>query len=245
MTLGERIGLVAGWALAPAAAAGSALRGARLFHPEGFVLRASVVADAVEEPLSSLAARLAGPALVRLSNAWWRHGREWPDVLGCAIRFGAGTDGAPEAAPGAQDLLLATISSPASLALGPLRTNPHDFLANVYRSAGPYRVHGVGRLEWRALPRQAGTGGRTRRERLEQAIADGRAVLGLEARPGRRAPWRRVAQIYLVERADVDPEQLRFRPHRSGRGIEPAGFVNALRIGAYRASQAARRLRWR
>lgn len=105
--LAEPLGRIAGLGLAPLTAATSALRRARMFHPEGLLVRGRV------EPVaggtwSRLGSALAGHALVRLSAALFRHGA-WPDVLGCAVRF---TREPPDGATprgGDQDLLLATI----------------------------------------------------------------------------------------------------------------------------------------
>jgi hypothetical protein len=49
-----------------------------------------------------------------------------------------------------------------------------------------------------------------------------------------------MAIVRLTERAHVDQAELRFSPFRADRGIEPVGFVHAIRRGAYAASQHAR-----
>ncbi|WNG61139.1 hypothetical protein F0U59_45340 [Archangium gephyra] len=49
-----------------------------------------------------MASRLAGPAIVRLSTASWRGGREWPDILGASVRFRRDTRLTEEASPGDQ-----------------------------------------------------------------------------------------------------------------------------------------------
>src|SRR4051812_3496321 len=109
------LGRVTGALLAPVTAFVSALRRARMFHPDGVVYRADV------EPIptanrhgahAQVAARLAGPALIRLSSAWWKGDREWPDVLGAALRFRSRPVISPVPDPGDQDLLFATILSP-------------------------------------------------------------------------------------------------------------------------------------
>jgi hypothetical protein len=38
----------------------------------------------------------------------------------------------------------------------------------------------------------------------------------------------------------LDQARLRFYPYRTGRGIQPVGFIHALRIITYRQGQAAR-----
>src|SRR4051812_4127607 len=110
----DRLGKWAGDVMSPITAFISWLRQARMFHPDGVVYGARVesVASSADD-LHELAERLAGPAIVRLSSAWWRGGKEWLDVLGMAIRFvepNEETSVLPHARD--QDLLLATIRFP-------------------------------------------------------------------------------------------------------------------------------------
>lgn len=243
---GEIVGRAGGVALAPVTATVSALRRARMFHPRGTVLRAEVSAVAEKAPWTTLGARLAGPALVRLSSAWWKT-REWPDVLGCAIRFTRSSDADVRARPGDQDLLLATIRRPWTMPFAPLTTNHHDFLANDYFAVSPFHTDPAGTIEWRLAPEHAASHGGSRDERLGASIERGEAALTLEARPYRRIVdiarhrrWSPVARVALIEEVDVDQDALRFDPYRAGRGIEPVGLVQSLRIAAYAASQRAR-----
>ena len=235
-TIGRVIGLLA----APAAALGSLLRGARLFHPEGVLYRAEV------RPLAggALARSLAGPALVRLSGALWRakagenEGAEpaLPDILGAAVRFQPG-----EAT--AQDLLFATFRSAALLPLGLFTTDVHDFLGNTYYAGLPFEAPELGRVELRLDPQPTPPSGRDRREKLQRAVAAGLAVLWLEARqqhPG--APWRRLAALELRERVPGGGETLRFDPFHAGLGIQPVGLLQTVRGVVYPASQLGRML---
>lgn len=248
----DLLGAALGLALAPLVAAGSALRGARLFHPEGVIYSGQATALATLEPLRSLAQGLAGPVLVRFSAALWRHGREWPDVLGAALRFQAEPGATPTALD--QDLLLATIPRAVLTPLAPLWTNPHDFLGNRYYGASPFSLRGVpGRaflrlrpLDPEELPRQRVTtplrivpvAGRARR--LALAVEDGAAALDLEVSLG--SGYLPLVRVFLrrplqqSQRADT----MRFSPFRSGRGIFPRGLVQNLRRATYALSQAAR-----
>jgi hypothetical protein len=219
-------------------------RRARVFHPEGAVYTAEVTPAGAD--LTGLGQRLAGPALVRLSTAVWRGGREWIDVLGCAVRFRRSASNSAEAEPGDQDLLLATIRNPWTTLLAPITTEQHDFLRNDYYAVSPFSVDGLSqRVKLRAVARRERSGvlapgpGLSRGERLDLDVHDGRAVLELQARLG-RDPYLPVARIALRERAAVDQEKLRFSPFRDGRGIRPRGFVHALRLGTYAASQMLR-----
>ncbi len=248
MFVRERLGAFVGWLAAPIFGAVGRARHTRVLHPEGIVLLARV------EPIASrsgraceaaVAERLAGPALVRFSTAIWREGKEWPDVLGCAIRFRSRDEASADPEPDDQDLLFATIRSPWTTFLGPVGTHVHDFLANMYFATAPFDVPGVGRAKWRLVhEREAGAGtddgdgAVDRRERLVRAIHRGAATLRLEVRCTFHAGWSPVARVVLVGVADVDQDRLRFSPFRSGRGVRPRGFVHALRKGAYAASQA-------
>ena len=44
----------------------------------------------------------------------------------------------------------------------------------------------------------------------------------------------------LIALVEPDPPDLRFDPFAVGRGLEPVGFVHALRVASYAASQRAR-----
>ncbi|AKF10873.1 hypothetical protein DB32_008022 [Sandaracinus amylolyticus] len=222
------------------------MRRARMFHPRGIALRADVRPRARLAPWDTIAERLRGPALVRLSSAWWKHG-EIKDVLGIAIRFTRSERISPRPGPGDQDLLFATIRRPWTMPFAPLTTRVHDFFANEYFAVSPFEVHGAGTVEWRLVPDGAIDEGATREEKLAIAIARGHARFVLEARPyrrlidlGRHRHWHPVADVVLLERVTIEDEMLRFDPFRAGRGIRPAGFVQSLRRATYAASQWAR-----
>lgn len=240
----KAVGRALGGLFAPVTLLGGVLRRARLFHPDGVVYRAEVRPLATEGPLAELAQRLAGPALVRLSGAWWRwrrgHG-ELPDVLGVAVRFRDTRDVTPDAAPADQDLLFATFRTIWQLPIAPLTTDVHDFLANEYHAVLPFDVAGSGRVKWRLVPPRTPASGEDRRERLERAVAAGLANLRLEVRPIRLgARWVAVAEIALRERVLLDEQALRFTPFRTGRGIVPSGLIQAARAATYMGSQVGR-----
>jgi hypothetical protein len=235
VNVGERSGALAGWLLAPVTGTLSLLRRARMFHPEGTVYRARV--DALAGPLPGLARRLEGPALIRLSTAWWRGGAEWMDVLGVALRLGR--EPSAEAKRGDQDLLFATIRHPWTMPFAPLTTEQHDFLANDYYAVSPFDVAGVGRTKLRLVSsRPRRLRGRDRGARLADAVERSDAWFRLELRIENR--WVQVAQVTLLEKAVVDQERLRFSPFRDGKGLRPRGFVHGLRRATYLLSQLAR-----
>ncbi len=227
------VGRALGFVLAPLTGGVSLVRRSRMFHPEGVVYRVEVT------PLSADPAspRLAGPALVRFSGAWWKR-REWPDVLGLAIRFG--DPGAP--APDDQDLLFATIRRPWTMPFAPLATRVHDYLANDYYGVSPFDVAGLGRRYLRIVPTR-GAAGRAgdRASRLAAEVARGAVRLELQVSVTPRTGYTPFAELRIVSPlGGVDQAALRFSPFRDGRGIAPRGLVHAMRLGAYRASQAMR-----
>jgi hypothetical protein len=185
---------------------------------------------AIDRVAGPVAARLAGPALLRFSG-WWRT-REWPDLLELAIRFGA-TSELPE---GDQDLVLGSARWLGPLA--PLRTDGRDFLANVYAGGG-YTVDGLGRAELRAVPLAGWHDASGDREaRLRAAITGGDAWVRLEARFGGELGWRPIVEIGLREVVEGVP--LRCSGTRVGRGLRPTGVVAAFRRVVERGREESR-----
>ena len=241
--LGEALGRIAGVGLAPLALVGAAVRDARLFHPRGRVYRAEAVLPlesiGAPEPVERLAARLVGPSIVRVSSGWWQARREWPDVLGLALRFGWSTR---TAAADEQDLLFGTTSSLWKLPYAALATDVHDYLHNQYFAASSYVLRGVGRVELSLLPAHGRGHAGSRDEKLDAAVAEGGARLHLWLRlpDGRPFP---LVDVVLREPMSLDQEALRFSPFSAGRGLDPAGFVHGLRWATYAASRLGERVR--
>jgi hypothetical protein len=240
-TMRSSLGLVGGAALAPLTALGSRLRHARLFHPRGIVLRGVAVAARDGAPeLRAVGERLAGPVFARFSGAWWKE-RQWPDVLGCALRFSASPELELAPVAGDQDLLLATIRSPLTTLLAPLGTHFRDYLSNCYFGVSPFVVAPLGRVKLRLAPERAAPSGESRAGRIVSALACGPVGLLLQARADHLGSrYRTVARIELHEAFTQDPRSLRFDPFAHGRGLEPVGVVHALRVASYAASQRAR-----
>jgi hypothetical protein len=232
-----------------------------MFHPTGLVFAAEVKDVAEELPARALAERLAGPALVRFSSAWWKN-REWPDVLGCAVRF-THLPLQAHAREGDQDLLFATIVRPWTMFFSPLTTKYRDFRANDYYAVSPFEVPGLGRVEWRLRPLATGESKRTdettparpegtlvpasrpsRTTRLTHATATGHADWMLEYAPYRKPSrihdsrsFRPLVRIALHEPIELDQQALRFDAFRAGRWIHPVGFIHGLRRATYAASR--------
>lgn len=69
----------------------------------------------------------------------------------------------------------------------------------------------------------------------------GMGQFALEICDATGGPWQHVGTLKLGERLpDDEGEALRFDPANAGGGVEPAGFIQALRRLAYRGSQAGR-----
>ena len=224
--------------------AGSAVRDARVFHPEGELYRAEV--EAADGFIGGLGQRMAGPALVRLSAALWKDQRERPDILGAAIRFGWDPM-LPLAVDGVQDLLLITSSRFWSIPASLLTTHVGDYLHNTYYSIVSFRTDGI-ETEFRLIPRRGGQHiGPTRAARLADAAAKNEAIFTLQSRPAHRLPvsrrsrtWQPVATIRLVEKTCVNEKELLFTPFHAGRGIQPTGLANQVRRLTYPGSKLGR-----
>lgn len=229
----------------------SALRGKRVFHPDGdaFEGTASFLdADQVDD----MAAFLAGttsPAVVRFSRGVGLPSAV-PDVLGMAVKLpdlvGPGGD---------QDLLLVTSGEGAVLqnTLRPAR----GFFRGTYSTVLPYRrplsdersssrdtpqassdteqiLFGA-----RPDPELAGSADETFRD-VGAAVAVGRLRFDLmTARIGDR--WRPLGSLVVTLKLDAEhAERLRFNPWNCHPDLVPAGPLNEWRRSAYHKSQEAR-----
>jgi hypothetical protein len=208
----------------------SALRGKRIFHPDGVGFAATFA----PHPDSSTGTSLLDEpgsrrAIVRLSRATGLP-EPLPDVLGLAIRI-------PDAygPERHQDFLLVTSSR---LPVGRHLLLPaRGFLARTFSSLLPYRARGSLVLVG-ALPSHAeGSGPGLASLRHERA-----APLGYKlALASPLGGWSEVATLELGRRLpDQAVEELRFDPSNTGGGIELAGVLNRLRRPAYRGSQNGR-----
>lgn len=237
----EAIGEAIGRWLAPAVAAISRARNARMFHPDGHTFAGRVVA-AGDGAYAALGRRLTGNALVRFSPALWRNGIEYFDVLGLALRIRPGNgpvlDHQPSLAD--QDLLFATIRSPLTMVFSPFSTDASDFAGNTYWAVSPFAIGELRRVELRLRPVDRKWTKGTRIERLREAVRSGHAIWQLEARRTLTLTWHPVAHLIVEREQPIDQAALRFDPFRSGAGIEPVGLVHAIRRATYAASQDAR-----
>ncbi len=199
---------------ASALALGTALRGARVFHPRGGAFAATVETDGG----GSWGARLLdeagrhGDVVVRVSRGVGLP-EPLPDIVGLAVRFeGRGRGGGP------LDVLVNTAGS------APLLR--HVFLpapiGHTFSSVLPYRT-GTGR---RVLlgARDEGTG--TSWELLAATLTGG---------------WTRWGRLTLGAALPAEvSEELRFRPTLGADDLQQVELFRALRDQSYRESQALR-----
>ena len=241
LKISRAAGYASGAILGPVSAALSFVRRARMFNPRGIMLRGGARAVAAEGPLRELGDRLKGQVVVRFSAAWWKK-RQWPDVLGCAIRFTDTPDFTTQPRESDQDLLLATIKHPLTTLLAPWTTQVSDFLSNDYFGVSPFAAPELPRLYLRLRPLRPGAPGKgTRAEKLDGALAKGPISLQLQARTHRYVGrFRDVAVLDLQERIEIDQAQFSFDPFQNGRGLKPDSFIHALRAASYAAGRAGR-----
>jgi hypothetical protein len=199
---------------ASALALGTALRGARVFHPRGHASTGTVVVDGG----GSWGARLLDEAgshdvVVRVSRGAGLP-EPLPDVVGLAIRFGGlGRDGGP------LDVLVNTAGGPPGLR--------HLFLpeplGRTFSSVLPYRT-GSGRV---VLLGARGEGTGTSWELLAASLTGG---------------WARWGRLTLGPAVpDAQAETLRFLPTLGADDLRPVALFRAVRDRSYRESQALRR----
>lgn len=205
---------------------GSALRHARVFHPEGVVLEGDL--EVLDDGLAGSSLLRPGrraPALVRFSRGIGLPDR-WPDILGVAVKvpnaYGPGRD---------QDLLFATAAG-----AGPWRrllSPAGAYDGRPYTALLPYAVGGR-RVVFGADVRIDG-GSVALLPGLVEAAGDRRLTVTIVA------DERRVAR---VTPHDVLPQpkgdHVAFDPWHTGGGLEPAGVLNRIRKAAYPESRAGR-----
>ncbi len=240
MSARESIGQAIGKVWAPAVAAISRARHARMFHPRGHTFAG--YSTFVEGPYAELGRELSGRVLARCSAALWKGGWEHFDVLGMALRFrsGPGDDLDENPRVGDQDLLTATIRSPLTMLASPFLTDASDFAGNKYWAVSPFEHHSTNqRFELRLVPdgpRDRVSG--TRVEKLAAAVYAGQASWWLQARKTLTLRWHTFLQVELDHEVNIDQEALAFDPFHGA--LEPVGVVHSIRRAVYASSQHAR-----
>lgn len=209
----------------------SALRGARIFHPDGVAFDATVEIEPRGAAYGALLLDSPGtyPALVRLSRGAGVP-EPAPDVLGLAVRvldlYGDGAG---------QDLLFATSGEAPGLRHS-LLPSP-GFADRIYSSVLTYRV-GDAHLLFGARAAQY-VPARTLAA-VAEAANRGRLSFDLLVAPV-VGPWRRFGVLRVgASLGEGVGDELRFNPWNTGGGIVPEGPLQVLRRSAYVASQTGR-----
>ena len=211
--------------------AGTALRGARVFHPEGFLCRGTWEIDE-RSPAAPEAAALQPGARYDVTARVSRGAgfpQALPDFFGIAVRlvdaYGAGRH---------QDLLIN--SSSGLPVLHHLFLPAPRWFAQTYSTCLPYRAGGPPFLIGLLPPPDRGPGPplRAMRATVAAGVAFGVAVCAPLGR------WARVGTLSLREPLLATAGDVDFDPWNSGGGLVPATWLNRLRREAYRQSRVAR-----
>ena len=209
----------------------SAARGARAFHPQGFLCRGTWSVDRTSPLAPGAAVLRAGaehPCIVRLSRGAGLP--EWlPDVFGISVRlqdaYGPGRH---------QDLL---INSSADLP-----GVHHVFLpaprwySQSHSTCLPYRA-GAGLVVIGLMP-PGGSGPGPALDAMRTEVARGTTYgIGVAAPLGR---WQPIGTLALREPLGPEAGDVDFDPWNTGGGLVPATWLNRLRREAYRQSRLGR-----
>lgn len=227
MNLAEYAGLVAGYLFGLIFFCLSYIRQARVFHPHGQLFEAKVESEVFYPH-----------AIVRFSSAWWKF-KEWPDILGITVRFNQLPSVSMINIESHQDLLFCSFSNWWNFPLAPLLTNHKDYFKNEYFAVLPF-LHKGEIKRFKLIPKNSVQTKGSRAEKLQEAVLEGEAIFILQEMTNSKNSWKSIAELKLTRALNYDQEALRFNPFQNGLNIKPVGFVQHLRIGAYKLSQWAR-----
>jgi hypothetical protein len=227
------------WIRGPAATfwgALSALRGRRIFHPQGTAFAAELVVHG-DGPRTGVrlfdeAGRIT--AIVRASRgAGLPEGL--PDTVGIGVRL------CDAHGPGLHQDFLLNASADLPVLQNLILPAWDGFFGQSLSTVLPYRIAGALRLVG-ALPAAAERRrGRGALPELEELAARGEAAWDLALAPEGGRWGRPFARLYLGDQLPpVVAERIRFNPWHTGGGIRPAGPLQGLRQAAYKGSQAGR-----
>lgn len=213
----------------------SFIRNARTFHPNGIHAQCEVK-TLKDSPLT-----FHPYALARFTGAIWKKNQLLPDVLGISLRFSEIPFRNTEPRKEDQDLLFASFRLPIEIPIAPFITRFSKFYLNTFYAISPFQVHNeTVHFKITIVPKT------TEGKRMDNMLRNihEHAILILWYKK-KKTDWIPVAELSLLRSIEVDQHKLRFNPYRSGLGINPEGFVHALRIPVYPMSQLGRSLRYR
>lgn len=243
----EALGLWMGGLMAPMLAFGTWLRQGRIFHMKAIHFRADVKpVENVEAKFAELATNLAkNDAMARFSTNRTNHERALlPDIHGVSIRFGGDRSQNFDPRDDAQDLLLMTATSLLTLARGAIATNQKNFAADTYHGGAPFVVAGQPDMLLRLIPlNHVDTSGTDIFQNLRLAVEEGDVLFRLDtATMSQPDKWYPLVEIRLMTEVLVDDSRLALWPFRTGRGLEPQGFVQFTRQIPYLLCEYARKV---
>lgn len=233
LRISEFFGFLLGYPAGLVLAAGSILRNARIFHPRGQLFCGEV------EMLPDSPIRLSPHALIRFSGGWWKN-KEWPDALGIAVRMSDHIIKSVHPGKTDRDLLFASFRHPWELLLSPFLTDHHDYLANSYYAISPFLLTDGKKIDFMIDPVRGNRTVGSREEKLPGDVVGGKVILRLMVKETSKKSWKMVGRILVKEESGMDQEALRFHPFQLGDEMRPYGFIQHLRLGAYKMSQWVR-----
>lgn len=214
-------------------AALSALRGSRIFHPQGFVCSGTWTVERASPLAPGAIVLTPGQRFEVVARA--SRGAGLPqsvgDFFGIAVRI------LDAGGPGRHQDVLANASLDLPLVHHVFLPAPHWY-AQAYSTCLPYTA-GAGRILVGWLPPDDGDTPGPDLDALREEVRAGRATFGIGVAS---VPFGRFARVGTLRLDGLLPDlDVSFDPiAHTGGGLLPVGALNALRHGAYRASQLGR-----
>jgi hypothetical protein len=210
---------------------GSALRGARVFHPKGFLCRGSweIEQSSAMTPQATVLRAGARHAVIARASRGAGLPERMGDFFGVAVRlvdaYGPGRH---------QDLLMN--SSSGLPVLHHLFLPAPRWFSQSYSTCLPYRAGANSFVIGLLPPSRRGPGPSlgAMRAAIDDGVTFGIAVTGSLGR------WTRLGALRLFEPLPPEAGDVDFDPWNTGGGLVPATWLNRLRREAYRQSRRAR-----
>lgn len=210
----------------------SALRGSRVFHPQGFVCSGTWTIERGSKLAPGALALAPGQSFDVVARA--SRGAGLPDAVGDV--YGIAVRLLDVGRAGRHQDVLANTSLDLPLAHHLFLPAPHWY-AQAYSTCLPYAA-GAGPFVLGWLPPHHGTTPGPGLDAMRDEVREGRATFGIGIAS---APLGRFSRIGTLTLDTLEDREISFDPIANvGGGIQPVGVLNALRGPAYRASQLGR-----